>query len=265
MFVSKIGQFLRFFAFGLLLNLALGGPVTAAWAQETLQEASPDVEGADGGVTYLELFSAEVCPFCPAAERNFNDITMDPDVIGVTCMVDYFDSGESNALSRPFCRDRQDVYVHMLRAGTRYTPQLVINGSVQLPGQNLQNVSAAIRKTRADKSSPVGLEIAPGAVDGSYDILLPDLQNKAARFVLRITMIKYTSDNTGILKTANQYRERTLHNIATTMVEGGVWDGKSTIWTINPPDDAGDDGFIVTVQGQDSGRVFAVGEYSLDQ
>jgi hypothetical protein len=177
-------------------------------------------------------------------------------------MTDYFDSGTPSLLSRPFCSTRQDVYVHMLKAGARYTPQLVINGSSQLPGHNLQKVSVAIQAAREADNRPVELEIRAGSAEGSYDVLLPAMSNKAIKYVLRITLIRSAPD-LAIITTADQRRERSPHNIATSLIEGGIWDGKRTIWNIKPPVDGLGDGFIVTVQEQTSGRMTAAGKYTL--
>jgi hypothetical protein len=212
------------------------------------------------GVLFLELFTAESCPFCPSAERNLSDIAENDGIIAMSCMVDYFDAGKSSLLSRPFCRDQQDIFVHMLKSGSRYTPQLVINGASQLPGQDLQKVSAALQSVRDKGNTVQELEIRAGQAADSYDVILPTLAKEDEKFVLRITLVKRAAD-LSILKGAAQERERSPYNIATSLIEGGVWNGKETVWTVTPKKDGIGDGFIVTVQEQNTGKVVAAGEY----
>lgn len=214
------------------------------------------------GVVFLELYSSESCPFCPAAERNLKDLTNDPTIIGVTCMVDYFDSGKPSILSRPFCQTRQDVFVHMLKAGSNYTPQLVINGVAQMPGQDLQKVSRGIQKARDKTVLPQDIVINLGHEPGAYDALLPGMAEGSGKYVLRITLVKHVPSS-DLFSGAVQQRERSPHNVATSMIEGGTWNGKRTIWSIKPQADGIADAFIVTVQDQTSGAVMAAGQMEL--
>lgn len=207
---------------------------------------------------FLELFTAETCLFCPAAERNFNDIIASPNVIGITCMVDYFDAATPGVLARPFCRDRQAGYVRTLNAGAVYTPQLVINGAAQMPGQSLQAVSTALRGAREAGVLPLGLSIRAGTQAGVYGVDLPAMTGTG--FVLRVTQVKGVAD-LSVLSGAAVERERSPHNIAIASSADTAWDGKAMTWTIALNKDESADAFIATVQERESGKVVAVGQY----
>ena len=233
--------------------------------------AAPDFIGPQrpanmGNLVFLELFTAENCAFCPAAERNFNDILSGDDVIGISCMVDYFDSGKPSQVSRPFCRAQQSIYARMMKTGSVYTPQLVINGMGQVPGHDLQKVSKAILKARELSATPLSLVIHPGMEEGSFDIVLPPLRTSAApdaeKYVLRLMAIKKQPD-ISVVSGAMQRRERAPHNIATALVEGGLWDGLRTVWTVTPPVNSGEDSFIVIVQNRTTAAILAAGQYDL--
>jgi hypothetical protein len=256
----------------LILCLAAG----SAGAQEMKAMPAPKVAAPDfigpqrpaniGNLVFLELFTAENCAFCPAAERNFNDILSGEDVIGVSCMVDYFDSGKPSRVSRPFCRAQQSIYARMMKTGSVYTPQLVINGIGQVPGHDLQKVSKAILKARELSRAPLPLVIHPGAEGGSFDIVLPALRTTAApeaeKYVLRLMTIQKQPD-ISLVSEAMQRRERAPHNIATALVEGGLWDGLRTVWTVTPPSNSGGDSFIVMVQNRTTAAILAAGQYDL--
>ena len=231
----------------------------------------PQNPGPGDGLVFLELYTAEHCAFCPTAERIFSDILTGENVIGLTCVVDYFDSGTPSLLSRPFCKDQQQVYSRMMRTGSLYTPQLVVNGAEQLPGHNLLKITDTIRQARISAARPEELLIEEGALPGDYDVRLPairpDPDRPDEKFILRIIMLKREPDLSAVIS-QQQRRERAPSNTATALIEGGLWDGRKTVWTIKPPaaDSANpvSDAFLVLVQDRDDGRVLAVGQHILN-
>lgn len=259
---------------GLFLLIAL--PTGVVWAQDVVagpvvtvpvEEAPLVVEtAAPDALVFLELFTAEHCAFCPAAERNFNDILTGDNVIGISCMVNYFDSGTPSMLAQPFCKDQQQVYTRMMRTGSLYTPQLVINGSAQVPGHNLQKVTEAIRTARMDAGQPRALMIKSGADAGDYDVILPGFEAAQTepdeKFILRMIMIKRDPD-LSMVNSQQQRRELTPRNTALTLIEGGLWDGRRTVWNITPPKDDLSDAFVVLVQNRKDGHILAAGQHSL--
>lgn len=229
----------------------------------TAASASPSISG--GGLVFLELFSAESCPFCPQAERNFGDFMQDPDVIGFTCMVDYFESGPHNRYAQKFCTAQQDLYVRMMKTGTRYTPQLVVNGTTQMAGQELQTVVNAIRAARAGDARPVRLDISRGTEAGAFDVVLPEMKRDAAeeRFVLRIIGLKRQPEAAAIESHVIS-RSQPPVNLATGLFEGGLWNGEKTVWSAKPVLSPGTDAVIVMVQERDSGHVLAAGRMEIE-
>jgi hypothetical protein len=266
-------RFSGLFSTALMILCLAAGPTVA---EEMKAVPAPEVNAPDligpqkpakkGNLLLLELFTAENCAFCPAAERNFNDILAGDQVIGLSCMVDYFDSGKPSQISRPFCRTQQSIYARMMRTGSVYTPQLVINGIGQVPGHDLQKVSKAILKAREISRAPLPLTIHTGMETGSFDIVLPALRSTAApdeeKYVLRLVTLKKHPD-ISVVSGAMQRRERAPPHIATALVEGGLWDGLRTVWTVTPPINAGGDSFIVMVQSRTSAAIVAAGQHDL--
>ncbi len=273
-----------FIAFSLLTSgVALaqdqsGPAMTALPAPEVIAAPAgpPENPGSADGLVFLELYTAEHCAFCPTAERIFNDIITGDNVIGMTCVVNYFDSGTPSLLSRPFCKDQQQVYSRMMRTGSLYTPQLVINGAAQVPGHNLLKITDTIRQERINPQRPAELLIEDGSLSGDYDVRLPairpDPERPDEKFILRIIMLKRTPD-LSLVASQQQRRERAPDNAATALIEGGMWDGRQTVWTIKPPaqdnadsaNHAQSDAFLVLVQDRDDGRVLAAGQHILTQ
>ncbi len=218
------------------------------------------------GLVFVELFSAERCPFCPQAERNMHDILSDPEILGFTCMVDYFDTGTPGGMSQSFCTAQQDLYIRMLKSGSRYTPQMVINGRVQLPGYNVQKTAAAILAQRAESFRVQPMMIQPGTAEGVYDVVLPSLRTDSAAleepYVLRLIMIRKTpriAQGEG----NRQARERMPAYVASGIIDSGFWDGNRRVWSVTPPQDMPGDAFVVVAQDRRSGAILAAGKADL--
>lgn len=210
-------------------------------------------EGQQDNLVFLELFTADICPFCPQAERNFNDMVQDTRIIGYSCMVDYFNgAGAGKGTARPFCKTQQDLYRRLIGTGARYTPQLVINGRREMPGRNMQSTTEAVRHARENDPPLHMLDIRPGTDENSYDIILPNMvaDNDAARFVLRIVTVRRHGDG------VPSY-------LATTLEDVGVWDGRKMIWTARPLHRDAGDALIFIVQSRSTGHIVAAGETAL--
>lgn len=249
-----------------------GSPVAAPSVPvpEAQETAGPEKE-----IMFLQLFSAERCPFCPQAERNMNDILSDPDILGFTCMVDYFDAGTKGGLSQSFCAAEQSLYIRMLKSGSRYTPQMVLNGRVQFPGYSFQKTAEAIGQEREDAHVVKPLLIRQGDEAGIYDVILPQLNAKTDApapavtpveaqedYVLRVVMIRKTPF-LAIGEGTRHVREQLPHNVAVAIRDGGFWNGQRTVWSVTPPTDQLADAFLVVVQDRKTGAVMAAGQSDL--
>jgi hypothetical protein len=224
-------------------------------------------------LVFLELFTAEICPFCPQAERNFNDIIQSEDIIGYSCLVDYFESGTHNPYAQPFCRTRQDYYRARIKGGSRYTPQLILNGRTEMPGQNFQNIADAIRLGREAGHVVRALEVRPGKDSGTFDIVLPaiaaesgdDLEKQP--FSLNVILVQRRPAPNS-LPLGRIRRDQPPFHLAVGMEEAGLWDGIPMIWTVRPPasavNDVAGDRLIAIVQNRITGVIVAAGDVNLD-
>ena len=120
----------------------------------------------------VELFTSSGCPACPPADHNFNRLINDPNIIGLSCHVTYFDrSSRRDYLSKPFCDARQNVYKLALRTGGIFTPMTVVHGQSFTTGKKLSDTQSIIRKYSAPTYQSVGFR-----QNGQYlDISLPRL------------------------------------------------------------------------------------------
>ena len=131
---------------------ALALATAAAAGAGSATEPAPD----PGPAIVLELFTSQGCSSCPPAERVLNQLGLDEKtrgrVVPLAFHVDYWDAGGwVDPFSAREWTARQLAYDHALGDGM-YTPQLVVNGSVQFPGGNEPRALAEIASALASAS-----------------------------------------------------------------------------------------------------------------
>ncbi|MEH0934673.1 DUF1223 domain-containing protein [Micromonospora psammae] len=106
--------------------------------------------GAGGGFAVVELFTSQGCNSCPPAEKVLSGIDHDARkrgqaVYALGFHVDYWDHlGWADPYGDPAHTLRQEAYARAFGAGGLYTPQMVVNGTVEFVGSNRQAASSAI-------------------------------------------------------------------------------------------------------------------------
>ena len=157
----------------LMIALLMGMSVRAYAQNEMPVAAVPvtpvesEVAAAGQEFTVLELFSSQACVFCPKADELFAALITVPNIIGLSCHVDYFDV-RVGSLSKPFCTARQSWYMQALGAGPNYTPQMIINGAHDVIGYKLDDVSLEIKK--AQKNPPLRMDVVKAEGANNYKL-----------------------------------------------------------------------------------------------
>src|SRR5258708_5969754 len=109
----------------------------------------------------LELFTSEGCSSCPPADRLLETLDRTQPVGGAELIVlsehvDYWDGlGWKDPFSSPQYSARQYGYASKFHLGTVYTPQLVVDGRVQLFGGAVREAIAAIENERREQKIAV--------------------------------------------------------------------------------------------------------------
>ena len=158
----------------------------------------------------LELFTSEGCSSCPPAEALLEQIDRKQPVAGVYAIVmaehvDYWDNlGWRDPYASQFFTFRQAQYGRLFRLDTVYTPQMVVDGTAQMTGVDVDGIVAAMRKSAAKPAIPVNLVLRPDGV--AVDI--PPAPEKEAVFLA----IADDSVTTKVLRGENAGHE--LHHVA---------------------------------------------------
>jgi hypothetical protein len=118
----------------------------------------------------VELFTSEGCSDCPPADALLKQLETAQPIPGVEVVpieehVDYWNhDGWVDPFSSAQWTFRQQDYVAKLKAGTEYTPQMVVDGETQLVGSFAAEAERSIQI--AALGPHVEVTIAPGKSDG---------------------------------------------------------------------------------------------------
>ena len=119
----------------------------------------------------IELFTSEGCSSCPPADALVQQLDAKQPIPGVEIVVlsehvDYWNhDGWKDQYSSAAWSERQSAYARVLGLGEVYTPQLLVNGSVELPRANQQQITQALEKAASAASVAVKLDAL--TVDGA--------------------------------------------------------------------------------------------------
>ncbi len=152
---------------GSLMSLALTAIFAAgsAMGQEKAQDArrTPPV--------VIELFTSQGCSSCPPADSLLNEmIRSDPNLIGLTLPVDYWDYiGWKDTLASPAFTARQKAYGAMRGDHQIYTPQAVVNGVTHVVGSDRDEIEAA-SKAAFGKDGALSVPMGANANDHGLSV-----------------------------------------------------------------------------------------------
>lgn len=245
---------IAFFCLSLLIGIWGLVPVLA---QTPPLPAATDAPPAPAPVV-LELFTSQGCSFCPPADALMGQMIRQQNIIGLSCHVDYF-GVRQNSLGKSFCTQRQIDYNRLIGTGPRYTPQLVVNGHMDMIGYEAGKVNAAVLKARAEKVQSISLA-STGA--GSYTFSLPAVAANADP--MKLWLAVYDAPRSMAMTEGNNFGKKiTYFNVVSAMQDLGAWDGKPMAKAVKPAMQPGSAGFAVIAQNTATGQVVAAGSLQL--
>jgi hypothetical protein len=189
----------------------------------------------------LELFTSQGCSSCPPADELLSALQKE-DFDGSTVLplayhVDYWNHlGWSDPFSAREWSQRQSAYARAMKSAQVYTPQLVINGSLQLVGSASGAIRAAIR--RELDSADDGLVTIDRAIlsNGAIDVSLHSRLDPQASSKDATLLVTLFENGVTTPVTSGENARRTLRNDAivrwqksVTEVRAGAVETQSTV------------------------------------
>jgi hypothetical protein len=116
---------------------------------------------AEDAPVVVELFTSQGCYSCPPADDILGELAERDDVLPLAFHVTYWDRlGWPDTLGLPAGTARQEDYARSLGTGRMYTPQMVVQGQIDVVGSQRSRVMRALE---------IAGEHAPGSVDVSVE------------------------------------------------------------------------------------------------
>lgn len=220
-----------------LAAFAAFAPLTLA---QTVKPAAPDLR-------VVELFTSQGCSSCPPSNALITDWAQEDGVLALTYSVDYWDYlGWRDSFADPKFTARQRAYAKAIGHGRVYTPQIVINGSVD-------QARFATREVMK-KSLPTSRPAITRGTDGKISIAASDAAEPA-----QVSIVRYTpgTQQVDVKRGENGGRTLPLTNVVTDIIDGGVYSGVPL--TLDVPQDGA---FAVIIQGEGNGPIKAAANFT---
>jgi len=138
---------------------------------------------AERALAVVELFTSQGCSSCPPADHVLGELAQERDIIALSYHVDYWDyMGWKDVFGRPENSQRQRIYAQRMKKKNVYTPQMIINGQMDVVGSRPMDVAKAVMKAKK-RTMPVSVDITPvsqgllvsavssGLHNGTYDLI----------------------------------------------------------------------------------------------
>jgi hypothetical protein len=198
---------------GLAAALALAATAGGALAEPVQQ--SPVV---------VELFTSQGCSSCPPANANLTAIADRPDVLALSFGVTYWDYlGWKDSFAKPEFTNRQYAYVQALHRATAYTPQMVVNGAMDLIGNSAEELDRFIDTARKDAAAA-----APSIAFDSGKVILG--AGAAPEDGADVWLVRYDPNIVQVPVARGENGGRTLphKNVVRAFTRLGGWTGERT-------------------------------------
>ncbi|HWE44391.1 MAG TPA: DUF1223 domain-containing protein [Caulobacteraceae bacterium] len=200
----------------------------------------------------VELYTAQGCADCPAANQLIIKLSDQPDVIALTFPVDYWDYlGWRDAWAKPEFSERQHAYMKAMKLRDVYTPQVVVDGRAQMSGLKSEEVAAAIKAAaRVPEPRPqITMRSLSWAVVGGGRTSAGGADVWLVRYAPEIREVEVkTGENKG-----KQIREA---DVVRELVKLGPWRGASHAYKLPKVSDPALKS-VILVQSAKTGRILA--------
>jgi len=189
---------------------------------------------ADRRPAVVELFTSQGCSSCPPADTLLGELSRRDDVIALAYHVDYWDYlGWKDPFASPSGTERQRLYARTLGLSGIYTPQMVVDGAVDIVGSDRRSVMAALGASRRG----AGVQLVREG--GTLKVAVAAQKGASAA---EVVLVAYAVEaETKVRRGENAGRSLTEYGIVRGVYPLGRWIGDATSFTVDlamVPEDA---------------------------
>ena len=213
-------------ASAVLVSLSVVSVTTASFSQTLAQ--TKVVPRAS-----IELFTSQGCSSCPPADKLIGELTRDSSVVAISLPIDIWDYlGWKDTLALKGHTMRQQAYARVRGDREVYTPQVVVNGIMQVAGSDKAAIDRAIEQTQRDAGAmhvPVTLTLAGDKLTVEVPAAAAEAHVPAEVWLCPI--IKKVP--VAIERGENRGHTITYSNVVRKWIKLGEWNGKSEIYNVS--------------------------------
>jgi hypothetical protein len=193
----------------LALVVSAAGPVAAQQPQPTV----------------VELFTSQGCSSCPPADALFAELVQQPSVIGLAWHVDYWDYiGWADTFGAPAHTERQKAYATARGEKMVYTPQMVVNGTLDVVGSDPADVAMALQT--GPKVSGADVTLSRDGTSLEVDVRADTALADGAT----VELVHFVPEQTvSIERGENAGRALSYSNIVVGWQRLALWDGREAL------------------------------------
>jgi hypothetical protein len=206
----------------------------------------------------VELFTSQGCSSCPPADAYLAELAKRPGLLPLSLNVDYWDyQGWQDTLGRQENSLRQKAYQQRKGKMEVFTPQVVIDGAVDMPGSpnRYPEIEAAIT---ARQQAAAARPVVSARIDGESVIIDVPADSTGKPHNATVWFIrKLSSVAVDVGGGENAGKQMTYVNVVREMAPIGMWKGEAMSLTV-PRQDAtakSHDGYAVLLQEDGEGEI----------
>ena len=208
-------------------------------------------------LTVVELFTSQGCSSCPPADAHLGELTEEEDLLALSFHVDYWDNlGWKDPYSSADNTRRQRTYAHFMDLRYVYTPQMVIQGTLQATGSDRETIQDQIGDAR--KLPRIDVELTRN--DKALQITLGKISPPVKADVFMVVFDK--EHTTKVKRGENRGETITNRNVVRTLKRIGSWRGNAA--NLSTTLDENGDACAVIVQSRDSGTILGAATVALN-
>ncbi|RLP92629.1 DUF1223 domain-containing protein [Micromonospora sp. BL4] len=204
-----------------------------------------DVAPPNGGFAVVEMFTSQGCSSCPPAEEVLTEIERDARMRGQPVFalgfhVDYWDDlGWPDRFADAAYTARQEAYARAFGTGRLYTPQMVVNGTVEFVGSDRRRAATSIASALTSAATiPLTLsvqEYSGGTGTGQRVALSYETGRPPHRAVLNVAIVERGLES-AVARGENAGRTLRQDNVVRAFTSVGVDAERGRVELEAPPD-----------------------------
>src|SRR6266436_9206383 len=174
----------------------------------------------------VELFTSQGCSDCPAADRLVTELAKRNDVIALSLPITYWDMlGWKDTYATDANTQRQKSYARAMNRSGIYTPQMIVDGVLDVVGNQNVRVLEALATQSAESARQQSVPIAISVASGRVEIAIPAVRSKIKPLAAIWVMRTLSQASVSVEQGENRNHRLGYSNVVRDLQRAGEWNG----------------------------------------